>query len=219
MLKIKQELLDGLAAALETLSRRRRRQGGVRIAQGGGPWRLRQHRGHAAGQAAQAEPAPARREPARGCCWRSRCTSAGCRRSTWPARASSTSASSPRPSSRSCARCCRALAPGSACSRPTGRSLMVEFVSANPTGPLHVGHGRQAALGDAICSLLRHTGLERAPRVLLQRRGRADRHPGHLHAAARAKGVKPGDAGWPEAAYNGDYIQDIANDFLGERRP
>ena len=62
------------------------------------------------------------------------------------------------------------------------RRLMVEFVSANPTGPLHVGHGRQAALGDAICNLFPGPGLGGAPRVLLQRRGRADRQPGGVHA-------------------------------------
>ena len=65
-----------------------------------------------------------------------------------------------------------------------GQRLMVEFVSANPTGPLHVGHGRQAALGDAICNLYSDPGLGRVPRVLLQRRGRADRDAGHQHAAA-----------------------------------
>jgi arginyl-tRNA synthetase len=104
-----------------------------------------------------------------------------------------------------------AQARASAASR-RGENMMVEFVSANPTGPLHVGHGRQAALGDAICNLF-PPGLAGAPRVLLQRRGRADRHPDQL-GAVRAKGLKPGDAGWPEAAYNGDYIQDIADDFL-----
>jgi arginyl-tRNA synthetase len=56
-----------------------------------------------------------------------------------------------------------------------GRSVMVEFVSANPTGPLHVGHARQAALGDALCNLL-DPGLAGHARVLLQRRRRADRH-------------------------------------------
>ena len=72
-----------------------------------------------------------------------------------------------------------------------GQHMMVEFVSANPTGPLHVGHGRQAALGDAICNLYADPGLGRAPRVLLQRRGRADRHAGHLHAVAR-QGLQAG---------------------------
>jgi arginyl-tRNA synthetase len=41
---------------------------------------------------------------------------------------------------------------------PNGRRVLVEFVSANPTGPLHVGHGRQAALGDAICNLYASQG-------------------------------------------------------------
>ena len=89
---------------------------------------------------------------------------------------------------------------------------MVEFVSANPTGPLHVGHGRQAALGDAICNLLETPGLAGHARVLLQRRRRADRDPRRL-GARRASRPEAGRPGWPEAAYNGDYIADIAADF------
>ena len=101
---------------------------------------------------------------------------------------------------------------------------MVEFVSANPTGPLHVGHARQAALGDAICNLLETQGWQRRARVLLQRRRRADRDAGSTRCRRALDGLKPGDAGWPEAAYNGDYIADIAADFLAEedgagRRP
>ena len=69
----------------------------------------------------------------------------------------------------------------------TGEKVLVEFVSANPTGPLHVGHGRQAALGDAICNLR----------------------------------ASQGDADWPSgekaAAYNGDYIADIADDFKAKK--
>ena len=57
---------------------------------------------------------------------------------------------------------------------PTGRRVQVEFVSANPTGPLHVGHARNAALGDALARLFEATGLVGRARVLLQRRGRAD---------------------------------------------
>jgi arginyl-tRNA synthetase len=94
--------------------------------------------------------------------------------------------------------------------------VIIEFVSANPTGPLHVGHGRQAALGDALSSLFEAQGTQGHPRVLLQRRRRADRHPGNS-VQARARGFKPGDAEWPESAYNGDYIADIAADFLAKK--
>ena len=75
-----------------------------------------------------------------------------------------------------------------------GQRVLVEFVSANPTGPLHVGHGRQAALGDAICNLFATQGWERAPRVLLQRRRGADQHAGQQSRSCARKGLKPGDA-------------------------
>ncbi len=91
--------------------------------------------------------------------------------------------------------------------------VLVEFVSANPTGPLHVGHGRQAALGDAICNLLATQGQQVYREFYYNDAGV---QIGTLANSTqlRAKGFKPGDAEWPEAAYNGDYIQDIANDFL-----
>ncbi len=98
----------------------------------------------------------------------------------------------------------------------TGARVLVEFVSANPTGPLHVGHGRQAALGDAICNLLATQGLEVYREFYYNDAGV---QIGTLAQSTqlRAQGVKPGDAAWPEAAYNGDYIQDIANDFLAKK--
>jgi arginyl-tRNA synthetase len=97
-----------------------------------------------------------------------------------------------------------------------GQRLMVEFVSANPTGPLHVGHGRQAALGDAICNLFSTQGWSVHREFYYNDAGV---QIGTLANSTqlRAKGFKPGDAEWPEAAYNGDYIQDIANDFLARK--
>ena len=97
-----------------------------------------------------------------------------------------------------------------------GRRLMVEFVSANPTGPLHVGHGRQAALGDAICNLYTTQGWDVYREFYYNDAGV---QIGTLATSTqlRAKGFKPGDAEWPEAAYNGDYIQDIANDYLAKK--
>jgi len=94
--------------------------------------------------------------------------------------------------------------------------VLVEFVSANPTGPLHVGHGRQAALGDAICNLLATQGQQVYREFYYNDAGV---QIGTLANSTqlRAKGFKPGDAEWPEAAYNGDYIQDIANDFLAKK--
>ncbi len=65
-----------------------------------------------------------------------------------------------------------------------GKKMMVEFVSANPTGPLHVGHGRQAALGGHDLQFVPNPRLGRLPRVLLQRRGCANRHADQQHPAA-----------------------------------
>jgi arginyl-tRNA synthetase len=94
--------------------------------------------------------------------------------------------------------------------------VLVEFVSANPTGPLHVGHGRQAALGDAICNLLATQG-QQVYREFYYNDAGVQIATLANSTQLRAKGFKPGDAEWPEAAYNGDYIQDIANDFLAKK--
>ena len=91
--------------------------------------------------------------------------------------------------------------------------VLVEFVSANPTGPLHVGHGRQAALGDAICNLFATQGWQ-VHREFYYNDAGVQIETLTTSVQLRARGLKPGDEGWPDAAYNGDYIQDIANDFL-----
>ncbi|GIZ51784.1 arginine--tRNA ligase [Noviherbaspirillum aridicola] len=97
-----------------------------------------------------------------------------------------------------------------------GRKVMVEFVSANPTGPLHVGHGRQGALGDALSSLLEAQGYDVTREFYYNDAGVQIGNLA-LSVQARARGFKPGDAQWPEAAYNGDYIADIAADFLDRK--
>lgn len=99
--------------------------------------------------------------------------------------------------------------------RPAGEhgQVLVEFVSANPTGPLHVGHGRQAALGDALANLLAWQGWK-VHREFYYNDAGVQIHTLAVSVQARARGLKPGDAGWPESAYNGDYIADIAADFL-----
>ncbi|MCC2632462.1 MAG: argS [Ramlibacter sp.] len=97
-----------------------------------------------------------------------------------------------------------------------GQRILVEFVSANPTGPLHVGHGRQAALGDALCNLYETQGWK-VWREFYYNDAGVQIETLARSTQLRAKGVKPGDAGWPEAAYNGDYIQDIADDFLAKK--
>jgi arginyl-tRNA synthetase len=101
-----------------------------------------------------------------------------------------------------------------------GRRVLVEFVSANPTGPLHVGHGRQAALGDAICNLFQTQGWD-VYREFYYNDAGVQIATLAASTQLRAKGFKPGDAAWPSgenaAAYNGDYIADIAEDFKAKK--
>ena len=102
-----------------------------------------------------------------------------------------------------------------------GQRVLVEFVSANPTGPLHVGHGRQAALGDAICNLFATQGFDVYREFYYNDAGVQIQTLAHS-TQLRAQGFKPGDDCWPtdpdnpasKAFYNGDYIADIAADFL-----
>jgi arginyl-tRNA synthetase len=97
-----------------------------------------------------------------------------------------------------------------------GQRLMVEFVSANPTGPLHVGHARQGALGDSICHLFETQGWD-VTREFYYNDAGVQIATLAQSTQCRIKGLKPGDAGWPESAYNGDYIADIAADFLAKK--
>ena len=115
------------------------------------------------------------------------------------------------------------LSTGSAFGSQPARSdkVLVEFVSANPTGPLHVGHGRQAALGDAICNLLASQGLQ-VTREFYYNDAGVQIDTLTKSTQLRARGFKPGDECWPTDAdnplaknfYNGDYINDIAQAFL-----
>ena len=101
-----------------------------------------------------------------------------------------------------------------------GQRVLVEFVSANPTGPLHVGHGRQAALGDAICNLFATQGFN-VYREFYYNDAGVQINTLATSTQLRAQGFKPGDAQWPSGdnapAYNGDYIADIAADFLAKK--
>ena len=100
--------------------------------------------------------------------------------------------------------------------RGAGQSVVVEFVSANPTGPLHVGHGRQAALGDALAALLQTQGHPVSREFYYNDAGVQIQNLA-LSVQARARGHKPGDPEWQEGWYAGEYIQDIANDFLARK--
>jgi arginyl-tRNA synthetase len=94
-----------------------------------------------------------------------------------------------------------------------GRPVNVEFVSANPTGPLHVGHGRQAALGDAIASLLEWTGWKVTREFYYNDAGVQIANLAlSVQARVRELGGLPG--GIPEGGYHGEYIRDIAREYI-----
>lgn len=95
----------------------------------------------------------------------------------------------------------------------TKGKAMVEFVSANPTGPLHVGHGRGAAVGDCMARVLAAAGWQVTKEFYYNDAGNQIANLG-VSVQARAKGIKPGDAGWPEDGYRGDYIDDVAKAYL-----
>jgi arginyl-tRNA synthetase len=97
-----------------------------------------------------------------------------------------------------------------------GHKVLVEFVSANPTGPLHVGHARQAALGDSICHLFQTQGWG-VTREFYYNDAGVQIATLAASTQARINGLKPGDEAWPEPAYNGDYIADIAADFMAKK--
>ena len=91
--------------------------------------------------------------------------------------------------------------------------VQVEFVSANPTGPLHVGHGRGAAIGDCLCRLLEATGYDVTREFYYNDAGAQIANLARS-VQARAKNLGPDDESWPEDGYRGEYISDVANDYL-----
>ncbi|MGO2131267.1 MAG: arginine--tRNA ligase, partial [Halomonas sp.] len=94
-----------------------------------------------------------------------------------------------------------------------GEKVQVEFVSANPTGPLHVGHGRGAAIGDCLCRLLEATGYN-VTREFYYNDAGAQINNLALSVQARAKGVEPEQNDWPADGYRGGYISDVARSYL-----
>ena len=93
-----------------------------------------------------------------------------------------------------------------------GRKAQVEFVSANPTGPLHVGHGRGAAIGDSLSRLLVATGWSVHREFYYNDAGQQIVNLA-LSVQARAHGLTPEDSGWPEDGYRGTYITDLATAY------
>jgi arginyl-tRNA synthetase len=99
------------------------------------------------------------------------------------------------------------------CNEGRGRKVQVEFVSANPTGPLHVGHGRGAAVGDSLCRLLAATGWDVSSEFYYNDAG-AQIDNLALSVQARCQGLGPGDPTWPEDGYRGAYIVELAQAYL-----
>ena len=95
------------------------------------------------------------------------------------------------------------------------KPVVVEFVSANPTGPLHVGHGRQAALGDAIASLLEWTGWRVSREFYYNDAGVQIENLG-LSAQARVRELRGVSSAIPEGGYHGAYIAEIAERYVAE---
>lgn len=93
------------------------------------------------------------------------------------------------------------------------KKVQVEFVSANPTGPLHVGHGRGAAVGDSICRLLAATGWDVTAEFYYNDAGQQINNLA-LSTQARCKGLGPDDVSWPEDGYRGDYITELAQAYM-----
>ncbi len=94
-----------------------------------------------------------------------------------------------------------------------GERVMVEFVSANPTGPLHVGHGRQAALGDAVATLLEWQGAEVTREFYYNDAGQQIQNLA-ISVRARAQELLGEHTAFPEDGYHGEYIRELAQRYL-----
>jgi len=96
-----------------------------------------------------------------------------------------------------------------------GRKVQVEFVSANPTGPLHVGHGRGAAVGDCLCRVLHAAGWNVTSEFYYNDAG-AQIDNLMRSVQLRCKSLSPEDPDWPEGGYRGDYIIDVARSYMAK---
>ena len=95
------------------------------------------------------------------------------------------------------------------------RKVGVEFVSANPTGPLHVGHGRGAAVGDCLCNVLHAAGWNVTREFYYNDAGvQIDNLTRSVQL--RCKGITPDHPSWPEEGYRGDYIADVAEAYMAQ---
>jgi arginyl-tRNA synthetase len=94
-----------------------------------------------------------------------------------------------------------------------GKKVQVEFVSANPTGPLHIGHGRGAAIGDTLCRVLDAAGWDVTREFYYNDAGVQISNLA-LSVQLRCLGIEPDDPSWPEGGYQGEYIKDVAKAYL-----
>jgi len=93
-----------------------------------------------------------------------------------------------------------------------GTRIQVEFVSANPTGPLHIGHGRGAAVGSALCNILKAAGYDVQKEFYINDAGLQVKLLGRS-VYARYQQLLGNDVPFPEDGYKGDYVEDIAKDI------
>ncbi|RMD58391.1 MAG: arginine--tRNA ligase, partial [Nitrospirae bacterium] len=100
--------------------------------------------------------------------------------------------------------------------RGRGKKVLIEFVSANPTGPLHFGHGRGAALGDAIAKLLKRAGYEVEKEFYINDAGRQVELLGESIYAAYQR-LRNREFPFPEDGYKGEYIKDAAEELMREK--
>ncbi|MAY40767.1 MULTISPECIES: arginine--tRNA ligase [unclassified Neptuniibacter] len=94
-----------------------------------------------------------------------------------------------------------------------GKKVQVEFVSANPTGPLHIGHGRGAAVGDCLCRIMDANGWDVTREFYYNDAGQQINNLA-LSVQARCKNLTPDDESWPADGYRGDYIIDLAESYM-----
>jgi arginyl-tRNA synthetase len=96
-----------------------------------------------------------------------------------------------------------------------GRKVQIEFISANPTGPLHLGHGRGGATGEALANLLRAAGYRVEREYYINDAGRQVKLLG-LSVFARYQQLSGAEYPFPEDGYRGSYVEDMANEIIRE---
>ncbi len=95
------------------------------------------------------------------------------------------------------------------------QKILIEFVSANPTGPLHVGHGRGAALGDSLALILSHLGYSVTREYYINDAGNQVQMLGES-LLARCAELEGKTVSFPENGYHGDYVKGLAQEFMAE---